>query len=55
MHVISMGWGVQQELQKPTVVRWRDEDRGGWYYKIIAQRDQNAVTPEAIYKITAVT
>lgn len=51
----SMGWAVQQELQKPTIVRWRDEDRGGWYYKIIAQRDQNAVTPEAVYKITTVT
>lgn len=51
----TFGWAVQQELMKPTIVRWRDEDAGGWYYKIIAKRDENEVTPEAIYQLSDVT
>jgi len=51
----SSTWAVQQELLAPTIVRWRDDDRGGWFYKIIAKRDENEIMSDAIYEITTVT
>jgi hypothetical protein len=51
----SSNWAVQQELLKPTIVRWYDTDRGGWYYKIIAKRTENEVMADAMYKMADVT
>jgi hypothetical protein len=48
-------WAVQPQLLAPTIVRWRNDDPGGWYYKCLMKRDEVEVTSEAIYEITGVT
>lgn len=51
----STTWGMQPELMPVTIVRWRDEDRGGWLIKIVRKRDEIEATSTAIREITTVT
>ena len=51
----SMTWAVQQEKLGPTVLRWRNNDPDGWYFKVMMKRDQNVTTPESIRQLIDVT
>jgi len=51
----STTWGIQMELMPKTIIRWRDEDRGGWFLKIVQKRDEIEATASAIYQLLDVT
>ena len=48
-------WAVQPEMLKPTVIRWRNDDPGGWWYKVVSKRDEIELTAGSIWEITTVT
>jgi len=48
-------WAIQPELLSDTIVRWRDDDRGGWYLKILRSRDEVEVTSDAVRELDDVT
>jgi hypothetical protein len=51
----SSTWAVQPEQMAMTIVRWRDEMRGGFYWKALRKRDEVEITSESIYKLADVT
>jgi hypothetical protein len=48
-------WAIQPTVLKDTIVRWRDEDRGGWYIKIVRKQDEVEVTSDAVRELADVT
>ncbi len=50
-----MGWAIQPEMLKPTVIRWRDEYRDGWMYKVVTKRDEVEATSASCWKGTDAT
>lgn len=46
---------VQIEALAPTVVRWRDNDPGGFYYKIMMKRAEKELTAESVLELADVT
>lgn len=48
-------WAIQPQTLAPTIVRWRNPDPGGWYYKLMMKRDEQELTSEAIHQLLDVT
>lgn len=50
----SMTWAIQPQMLDITIVRWRNDDPGGFYYKAMMKRDEVEATSESIQQLVDV-
>lgn len=48
-------WAIQPEASGFVVTKWRDEDKGGWWFKVMHKRTFKEVTATAIYEFIDIT